>query len=172
MGVVNVRSPKLWSFSGLRATQVPVRTRWDHRKPVMACSASRCLCHLWRRPGSGAIHTPGADLRNCIPVEPLVGHIMKSFPHLVHLVILGHVVVGLQWPFGTSNSQKADTNSQPSTTGRRAYDRLGPGPILTLDGCSADIAELLPAEIDAVIQNMGQRSTHHHYTQHNLSPHI
>lgn len=35
-------------------------------------------------------------------------------------------------------------------------------PILTLRGYSADIAEVLPAEIDAVIQNMGQRSTNDH----------
>ena len=136
----------------------------------MVCSAGRSLCQLstWKRSRwSGAIHTPGADLRHILRVESLVGHIMKPFPNLVHLLVLAHVVVGLQWPFGSWNSPSADTNSQPSTNGKRAQDRLEPGPILTLHGCSADIAELLPAEIDAVIQNMGQCCTHHHFTQHN-----
>jgi hypothetical protein len=63
-------------------------------------------------------------------------------------------------------------NSQPSTTGKRAYDRLEHRPILTLHGYSTDIAEVLPAEIDAVIQNMGERSDHNHFTEHNRTCHL
>jgi hypothetical protein len=95
-----------------------------------------------------------ADLRNGLSVGSPVGHIMKSFPTLVYLLVLGQVVVGLQWPFGSWNFLRVDMNSQP-TTGKRAYDYLEHRPILTLHGCSTDIAEVLPAEIDAVIQNMG-----------------
>ena len=118
------------------------------------------------------LHTLGADLRNGLPVESLVGHIMNSFLIILHLLVLGHVVVGLQWPFGSSNSPKVDTNSQSSTTGKPAYGRLELGPILTLHGCSADIAELLPGEIDAVKENMGQASTHNHFTQNNRPCHL
>ena len=32
--------------------------------------------------------------------------------------------------------------------------------------------EMIPVEIDAVIQNMGQRSTHGYFTQHNQNCHL
>jgi len=119
--------------------------------------------------GSGARYTLGADLRNGLLVESLAGPIMNSFPILVHLLVLGHVVVGLQWPW---NSVRVATNSQPSITGKPAYGRFASKPILTLHGCPTDIAEVLPAEIDAVIQNMGQRATHNHFAQHNRTCHL
>ena len=149
------------------ATQMLVRTRWNLMGARYGLQCEPLVVPGPGSRGSGAIHTPGADLRHILLVESLVGHIMRPFPNLVHLAVLGHAVVGLQWPFGSWNSPSADTNSQLSTNGKRAHDDLEPGPILTPHGCSADIAELLPAEIDAVIQNMGQCCTHHHFTQHN-----
>jgi len=109
----------------------------------------------------------GTDLRKGLPTEPLVGLIMSCFLILVHLLVLGQVVVGLQWPFGSWNILRLSMNSQSSTTGKRAYGRSERQPILTLHGYSTDIAEVVPAEIDAVIQNMGQRATYNHFTQHN-----
>ena len=59
---------------------------------------------------------------------------MNVFLLLVHLLHLGHVVVGLQWPFGSWNILKLGMDSPQSTTGKRACDRLEHRPILTLSG--------------------------------------
>ena len=141
---------------------------------VFAVGTSPSVGHLEARwVGSGQVlNKLGADLRIGLPVEPPIGHIMSRFLILIHLLVLGHVVVGLQWPFDSWNLLRLGTNSQSSTTGKRAYVRSERRPILTLHGYSADIAEMLPAEIDTVIQNMGQRSTHNHFTRHNRTCHL
>ena len=65
----------------------------------------------------------GADLRHTLPVESLVGFTMSCFLILLYLSSLIHVVVGVQWPFGSWNVLRLGLSSQSSTTGKRAYDR-------------------------------------------------
>lgn len=135
-----------------------------------------CLCCpcgvLWEAGSGQVLNKLGADLRIGLPVSLPVDPVMRCFLILVHPLALGQVVSGLQWPFGSWNILGLSTSSQSSTTGKRASGRSERRPILTLRGYSADIAEVLPAEIDAVIQNMGQRSTYNHSTQHNRTCHL